>query len=435
MIRMIVGKEKIHLIFISIIYLLSYLALFGFFGGARYYLLYLFWSIYIIWIVNSGFRGGFNILFWRIKTNIVLFSVVLALIQIIVFVFLGFIYGFGYSPYSHNMLGILSNTLFFLIPLLAREFLRSYVVKKSSVRFLTNRYILISLFLGLIAIPLSNYKILFGRVGINILKFMGWQLIPSLVTSLFATYILILGGPLASIAYYIMIYGFEWYMPILPKLEWTISALVNVFIPSLGFIFVGGFSTPYYFKRVGLVARSVKVRSGYISKEYITTLFLIIFIVWGSSGLLGVYPSVILTGSMAPSLNVGDFTFVKSVPIQSIHIGDMIQYYTPDGIAIIHRVIERGDKGGLTYFIVKGDANNLADTPVYSMQVRGKVILSIPKVGWAVIYLKSFVNILYDLILTNLRFSIIMLSTAVSVGLWMKRRGLQNMFRGYRRRF
>ncbi len=429
------NKEKISLIIISILYILSYLIIFGFLGGQRYYLLYFIWFSYVFWLSYAAKKDGFNILSWRVKRNPIILVLITGFLEISIYFILGLFYGFGYSPYNHTLLGFMFNTLFFALPLFSREFLRSFIIKKSRKNNLFHRFILVSLILGVIAVPLGNYRIFLNGLDIDLLKFIGLQLIPNLVNSLFATYILVIGGPIASISYFLIINGFEWYTPILPQLEWTVSALVNVFIPIFGFIFIERLSILHYLKRVGLVDKSFQIRKSLVPTQLIITLFLTVIILWGSTGLLSVYPSVVVSGSMRPSLDVGDLTIVKSVSLSNIHIGDVIQYYTQDGLTIIHRVTNMGREGGLQYFITKGDANNLADAPVYSMQVRGKVVLSIPKVGWTVIYLKSFVNILYDLILTNLRFSIIILSTAVSIGLWMKRRGLQNMFRGYRRRF
>lgn len=111
-----------------------------------------------------------------------------------------------------------------------------------------------------------------------------------------------------------------------------------------------------------------------------------VLMVWASTGLLGVQPTTVVSGSMRPALEVGDMVIVRQVPAASIKQGDIIQYWSGSEM-IIHRVAEVQPQA----FITKGDANDSPDpSPVQPSQVRGKVILTIPKLGWAAIGVKTF---------------------------------------------
>jgi signal peptidase len=113
---------------------------------------------------------------------------------------------------------------------------------------------------------------------------------------------------------------------------------------------------------------------------------------WSNSGLLGFQPSIVASGSMQPNLNVGDITIIIHTKPDDINIGDIIQYRTTEE-PIIHRVIDKYTEAGQTWFITKGDANNAPDPkPVNEQQIIGKATLTIPKLGWISIYLKTAIT-------------------------------------------
>jgi hypothetical protein len=93
---------------------------------------------------------------------------------------------------------------------------------------------------------------------------------------------------------------------------------------------------------------------------------------------------------MQPTLNAGDIAIVLSAPVDTIAEGDIIQYSTADA-PLIHRVIDTYTSGGSRWFITKGDANNAPDPdPVGQDQVMGKVVFTIPQLGWVSIAIKDF---------------------------------------------
>jgi len=67
------------------------------------------------------------------------------------------------------------------------------------------------------------------------------------------------------------------------------------------------------------------------------------------------------TGSMEPVLNEGS-NGIRIVPLNEdeIHIGDIVSFEQEDRL-IVHRVIEKGADNEGTYFITKGDNNNVSD--------------------------------------------------------------------------
>lgn len=90
--------------------------------------------------------------------------------------------------------------------------------------------------------------------------------------------------------------------------------------------------------------------------------------------------SVVLSGSMEPTLSVGDLLIV--VRTEDYREQDIVVYQR-GSMAVVHRIVElEGDS-----VITKGDANNTPDAPLPLGALKGRVIRVIPGVGrllWAV---------------------------------------------------
>lgn len=91
----------------------------------------------------------------------------------------------------------------------------------------------------------------------------------------------------------------------------------------------------------------------------------------------------VATGSMSPTMQVGDVIIVKIT--KEVEQNDIIVYIDGKNI-ITHRLIERKDNE----LIAKGDANNSEDKPIQEDMVLGKVIKILPKIGvWRKIFTSS----------------------------------------------
>jgi len=72
---------------------------------------------------------------------------------------------------------------------------------------------------------------------------------------------------------------------------------------------------------------------------------------------------VVSSGSMIPTLNVGDIIIVRGTNASTVTVGTIIIFHSPydPSIAIVHRVIAIDDEGGQVFFETKGDNNAVAD--------------------------------------------------------------------------
>lgn len=82
----------------------------------------------------------------------------------------------------------------------------------------------------------------------------------------------------------------------------------------------------------------------------------------------------VATGSMSPTIEIGDVVIVKLT--KQVNVNDIIVYQDGNDF-ITHRLIEKnGDE-----LIAKGEANNSEDKPIKADMVIGQVIQIIPEIG------------------------------------------------------
>ena len=82
----------------------------------------------------------------------------------------------------------------------------------------------------------------------------------------------------------------------------------------------------------------------------------------------------VATGSMSPTIEVGDVVITKLT--KEVNANDIIVYMDGKNI-ITHRLIEEnGDK-----IITRGDANNSEDKPIEEKMIIGEVVKIIPQLG------------------------------------------------------
>jgi signal peptidase len=122
-------------------------------------------------------------------------------------------------------------------------------------------------------------------------------------------------------------------------------------------------------------------KEGQLTTGWVMVMGLAVALLWFNSGLFGFQPTLVSGVSMSPALKAGDIVITKDVAADEIEVGDIIRFQKRDSF-IIHRVISIEYESGRYYFTTQGDANNVEDPPVLEGQLGGKVILTIPKLGW-----------------------------------------------------
>jgi len=102
------------------------------------------------------------------------------------------------------------------------------------------------------------------------------------------------------------------------------------------------------------------------------------------------------SGSMIPTLNIGDLIVVRGVEPQQVTVGEIIVFHSPRDrdMLIVHRVIGINSQGGKLYFETKGDNNPSKDNwypypGVPENYLVGVVIGKVAYLGYVILALKE----------------------------------------------
>lgn len=300
------------------------------------------------------------------------------LYYLILLVICGLVEGFGQSPYSFSFPGVLINLIMVGAVLLGTEYSRAYLICSLPSK---NPYLsitIISVFLTMHNLPLANFRGI--KNIIEGVRLAGGTVLPLFSEQLFASYLACLGGVQTSLIYMGVLQAFRWFCPILPKLGWVSKTLLGTLIPLTSLVII----QHIYFKQ------SVKMRRGRRTREgalgWFITCIISVCMVWFAAGLFPVYPQVIATGSMQPMIWPGDVILAKKINAREVKLGDVIHYRLGQAY-VVHRIVSV-NKGEV--FKTKGDNNSSEDTdPVGADQIKGKVILVVPTIGWPTLLIKG----------------------------------------------
>jgi signal peptidase len=333
---------------------------------------------------------------WTNK-RIIIMALLAAVFQIFILIDAGLITQFARSPLSFSPAGIALNLILVSSTLLGMEMSRGYLTKNLSRKNPTLNVAVITILYTFANV--SIFALINFQDPLSYTKFIGERFLPILTENLLATYLALISGPMASLAYRAPLQAFQWFCPILPDPSWGYTALIGVMAPTIGFIAINMATTQRDLTKAGISTPRMQTRKSRKSEKstkgwLIISVFLVLT-VWTSTGLFGFYPTIVASGSMRPALDVGDISIVTSTNPSNIQVGDIIQYWQGEEMNL-HRVAEIQQTESGLQFITKGDANNAPDTtPVTADQIRGKLILTIPKVGWVSIAIKESIAYAY----------------------------------------
>ena len=140
---------------------------------------------------------------------------------------------------------------------------------------------------------------------------------------------------------------------------------------------------------------------------YILFFALILFILLH---LLGFKSVVVLTDSMEPMIS--PFSLVIVSPESDIKIGDVILYeveLSKKKYKVLHRVIDIKEKKGQIVYITKGDNRRYVDAWYVSREnIIGKLLFSLPYLGYVSYYGAHLLSLIYPLVSTYLFYRLLL---------------------------
>ena len=367
-------------------------------------------------------------------------AALIGIFQIVALIDAGLVTGFGKSPHSFTPRGLTINSIYVLSPLLGIELSRAHLMKNFGRRkpvltlglvTLLYSFIMSMSIVGFLGLLTSNDPL-------PLADFLGSRFLPTLTANLLASYLALIGGPMASLAYRGPVIAFESFSPILPDLTWGFEALIGVMVPTIGFVVVSQTTPQKILRKFGIQTEPKKFARPKAKKSslrgWTIISILCVLLVWASTGLLGFYPTVVASGSMRPTMEVGDLAIVVSTDPSKIQVGDVIQYWQ-EGEMTLHRVVDIHQTEGSRLFVTKGDDNPISDAnPVFPAQIRGKLIFTIPKLGWIPIYTKTAIANVWSFLTANTILAYVMLTTITSMASIYAIHAYKNRPRRYWRR-
>ena len=126
----------------------------------------------------------------------------------------------------------------------------------------------------------------------------------------------------------------------------------------------------------------VGIKKAFSVSGYVVAILLMVFAGLSFTG--NVKARIVLTGSMAPAINVGDVIITTPITSKAPQIDDVIAYqakrFNGENVAVFsHRIIDGDIENG---FIVKGDANKSPDPQKPKAEdILGVVFFVIPFIG------------------------------------------------------
>lgn len=115
----------------------------------------------------------------------------------------------------------------------------------------------------------------------------------------------------------------------------------------------------------------------------------------------------VASGSMEPTLQIGDLIITKEKSKKDIKVGDIISFKDGDS-TITHRVIKVISQNGEILYQTKGDNNNVSDEKNIKYEdVEGVYVDHIPELGKMYIYIQKTPVVIFILIIIYIIYKIV----------------------------
>ncbi len=323
-----------------------------------------------------------------IISNVRIYSIVLlaSIVYVSVTIIEGTVFGWGLNTIDTRPIGILVNLSRFIPYVLFVESLRSYIVHIVGFKFKKNSLIilLIAAIFTILYIPLGKL-VNPPTTTLSLIKLIARTIMPTYALSILLTYLSYIGGSLASTILLVMVNLPQFISPILPATPWFLEGFTNTVLFLL-------FTLMIVNTRMELTKplrlRGISKREVMGILAYMLSLTIILSFIATETR-----PYVIVSGSMEPTISLGDIAIVKKIRnVSQVGLGDIIAFKFGDEV-VMHRIVAIEQESNIPVFVTKGDANRDIDPWVVEPdKIIGKVVYVIPKLGIPLIYALMYLN-------------------------------------------
>ena len=270
---------------------------------------------------------------------------------------LGLITGFYNNMYSLTFKGILMNTIPMIIIILLEEICRFTINERSGRKR-------IILFANVLLFTLVDFSLISSFAGMtsveSILKLLTTSFNQVLFFNIGLTLISYKHGLKTALIYSFIFNLYKYFVPIVPGFNQYVETIVDMLIPIIIVVLLH-IGIPEIFKKK---KNKEDIRDNqFITKLIGVFIFILILIVVGlNSNLFRYWSCVVGSGSMEPTINIGDIIIVDksySENPQVLDKGDILVFKINDKF-YTHRIIEVLYVNGEKQFITQGDREGQA---------------------------------------------------------------------------
>ncbi len=304
----------------------------------------------------------------------------------ILYFYLGFIFGFSKSPYSHSLPNIVKNAFLIIIPIIGIELSRSIILNRnknnrSLIIFTTILFIFLEIKYSSLINNFTNKELFFIYVCQGVFPTVAGGILYSYL-SLKESYRLPLTFRMFKELELIL-------LPIIPATDWFIEGSIGVLVPFIIFLFYKYF----------LSKRHEDYRKRNISMidkiGYAFTLIVLSTLVAFMLGLFKYEPIAILSNSMYPSYSRGDVVVYEKLDdslLKKLSKNSIIVYRIGEQY-VAHRIVDVVSENGTISYRTEGDNNNAPDAHLVNIeQIKGVYIFHIKYVGFPSVWLHDYFN-------------------------------------------
>lgn len=312
---------------------------------------------------------------------------IVMIIYIIVYFSLGLFIGFQRTPYSKDMVTILKNLWAFGGIIVLEEITRNAIVRMSKKKMWS--YVLITIFLTILQLNLLSFVSSLTTFKSSFIYICS-MVLPVVANNILLTYLSYIAGIKSPILYRVILTLPPFIVPIIPDLNWFLTAAIGVILPIFIYIYLNYIHVKYV-ERFNRKNAKKYNPIGYIP-VFGVLILLILFVV----GVFKYQPVAVMSGSMSPYFDRGDAVVIEKltdVEKDELKKDDIIQFAKGDRY-YIHRIIDiRLDENLNREFVTKGDFNNSEDigTVKYGAIV-GKMKFFIPFIGYPSVWLSETIG-------------------------------------------
>lgn len=311
---------------------------------------------------------------------------IVSLLYLVLYFYLGFIFGFSKSFYGHSFFTIFKNTLDLIVPIVFIEYAREKLICRNK----NNRFALV-----FITILLMLLEIRYGTIFHSfddkefLFKYFSSTIVPICAWSVLYTYLCKLGSFKLPLIFRVLEKSFFILSPVFPALDWFIQGSIGLLSSIIIYLLF-----KYRFTK-SVEKKDHRKKSLPEKVAYTITLIIALFIVTFMLGFFKYEIIAILSNSMVPTYYRGDALIYEKVSekdLKNLEKNSIIVYKIGSQI-VAHRIINVIQEDGFVFYQTMGDNNDAPDSLlVEPSQILGVYVFKIKYLGYPSVMLNDYFN-------------------------------------------